>query len=75
MRKTPAALAAPEPAATSATLNGVALARLLGVSYRTLMRRPGDYPRPAFGAGKLRRWLKADVERWLADRSKEAARD
>ena len=62
----------PPPPPVSLTLRGVTVARVLGVSYRTLMRRPQDFPRAAFGAGKNRRWFRADVERWLRERAARA---
>ena len=45
------------------------LAHLLGWSERTSNRawRRGDFPPPAFGAGKTARWQKADLMKWLAE--------
>jgi predicted DNA-binding transcriptional regulator AlpA len=64
-----AALEPPPPA--SLTLRGPTVAKLLGVHIRTLVRNPDKFPKPAFGTGKLRRWLRADVEKFLTQRAAE----
>lgn len=54
---------------TRPTLTGPQIHRALGWSDTTLRRkwRQGEFPPPAFGQGKARRWYVADVMRWLEE--------
>lgn len=65
-----AALEPPPPPAL--TLRRATVARLLGVHPRTISRNPNRFPKPAFGTGKLARWLRSDVEQFLRGRGTRA---
>lgn len=50
--------------------------RVLRVSRHTVDRmcQRNEFPRP-FKVGGLRRWLRADVEKWIADRAAAAQQE
>lgn len=66
---TPAVLAALDRREADGMLSGPQAARLLGVSagaFKALRKRHPALDELSTGTGKLRRWRRVDLERWLA---------
>lgn len=69
----PALLSALDQREADGMLGGPQAARLLGISagaFKALRKRHPELDELSTGTGKLRRWRRADLERWLATRGR-----